>query len=224
MGVLYLLTGGIWGLGWIIDGIQLSGIVLQYNYKEVPSVSVLYAYLFMLPPFGILGFHHYYCRRTYWGILYSLTLGCFLLGWMVDFIRVPFLVSRTEGTEEEGPKKYHSDDAYILWLSFGLFGFHHFYLKRYRWGFVYALTLGLFGIGWIVDAYRIPYLVKQLNVQSEEEGDITNVVSTIHKRRGSFLSGARKEDNYTRFDDVMQNHRPEGSPKIFTVHQSNSSA
>lgn len=177
----------------------------------------------MLPPFGILGFHHYYCRRTYWGILYSLTLGCFLLGWIVDFIRVPFLVSRTEGTEEDGPKKYHSDDAYILWLSFGLLGFHHFYLKRYRWGFVYALTLGLFGIGWIVDAYRIPYLVKQLNVQSDEEEDITNVVSNFHKRRGSFLSGARKEDNYTRFDDVMQNHRPEGSPKIFTVHRSNSS-
>nr|XP_022309921.1 uncharacterized protein LOC111115461 [Crassostrea virginica] len=219
LGLLYLLTGGIWGLGWIVDGIHLSGIVQQYNNKEIPSLSIIYAYLFMLPPFGILGFHHYYCRRMYWGLLYSLTLGCFLLGWTVDFIRIPFLVSRTEEeTTDDGiRKKYYSDDAYVLWMSFGLLGFHHFYLKRYRWGIVYALTLGLFGVGWVVDAFRIPHLVRQLNLETEEEEDIAKVVSNFHKQGHSVISSMRKNDNYTRFDDVMQKHPTDGSPKIFTT-------
>ena len=173
----------------------------------------------MLPPFGILGFHHYYCRRMYWGLLYSLTLGCFLFGWTVDFIRIPFLVSRTEEeTTDDGiRKKYYSDDAYVLWMSFGLLGFHHFYLKRYRWGIVYALTLGLFGVGWVVDAFRIPHLVRQLNLETEEEEDIANVVSNFHKQGHSVISSMRKNDNYTRFDDVMQKHPTDGSPRIFTT-------
>jgi TM2 domain-containing membrane protein YozV len=217
---LYLLTGGMWGMGWLVDGIQLSGILQQYNNKEIPSFSLVHAYLFMLPPFGILGFHHYYCHRKWWGLLYSLTLGCFLMGWIVDFVRIPFLVSRSDAeiNDEDLKKKYYMDDAYVLWLSLGLFGFHQFYLKRYRWGVVYALTLGLFGFGWIVDAFKIPQLVRQLNIDREEEEDISNVVSNFHKRKESMTIRGRINESYSRFDDVMQKQNSE-SPTLFTVQR-----
>lgn len=94
-------------------------------------VLILYVYFFMFFLFGIFGFYYYYCRRIYWGIFYSLILGCFLFGWIVDFIRVLFFVFWIEGIDGDGLKKYYLDDVYILWFLFGLFGFYYFYLKWY---------------------------------------------------------------------------------------------
>ncbi|PVD23742.1 hypothetical protein C0Q70_17015 [Pomacea canaliculata] len=51
----------------------------------------------------------------------------------------------------------------LLWFPFGFLGFHLFYLRRPWEGIFYFLTGGGFGIGWLVDAVRIPYLVKQCN-------------------------------------------------------------
>lgn len=52
-----------------------------------------------------------------------------------------------------------SDRSYpltiILWFFFGLFGIHRFYLGYKGMGFLYLFTVGLFGIGWIVDGILI---------------------------------------------------------------------
>ena len=54
--------------------------------------------------------------------------------------------------------------AYVLWFFFGIFGVHHFYLKRDRHAFVWWATLGgVFGLGWIRDFWRIPDYVKEAN-------------------------------------------------------------
>lgn len=45
--------------------------------------------------------------------------------------------------------------GYILWL-FGFTGSHRFYFGRPISGTVYFLTLGLLGIGWIIDLFLIP--------------------------------------------------------------------
>lgn len=45
--------------------------------------------------------------------------------------------------------------ALLLCLIFGVFGFHHFYVRRYLKGFLYLITFGLFGIGWFVDLVLI---------------------------------------------------------------------
>lgn len=45
-------------------------------------------------------------------------------------------------------------------------GFHHFYLNRPGFGVLYFFTFGLFGIGWLVDLFRIPSLVKEANADS----------------------------------------------------------
>lgn len=45
--------------------------------------------------------------------------------------------------------------GYILWL-FGFLGAHRFYYGRPISGTVYFFTLGLLGIGWIVDLFLIP--------------------------------------------------------------------
>jgi TM2 domain-containing membrane protein YozV len=50
--------------------------------------------------------------------------------------------------------------AYVLWL-FGFMGAHRFYYGKTLSGTVYFLTLGLFGIGWLVDLFLIPSMNRE---------------------------------------------------------------
>ena len=49
--------------------------------------------------------------------------------------------------------------GYILWI-FGFLGAHRFYYGRQITGLIWLFTLGLFGIGWIVDLFLIPSMAK----------------------------------------------------------------
>lgn len=53
--------------------------------------------------------------------------------------------------------------AYVLWLFGGIFGVHHFYLRRDKHAFVWWSTLGGFGIGWLGEVLRIPRYVRDAN-------------------------------------------------------------
>ncbi len=53
--------------------------------------------------------------------------------------------------------------TYLLWLTLGLWGVHHIYLGRTSQAWLYATTLGVFGMGWIHDMWRIPQYVRQAN-------------------------------------------------------------
>lgn len=57
--------------------------------------------------------------------------------------------------------------AYFCWLFGGLFGLHHFYLRRYKQGFIWSITFGGFLIGWVRDVYRIPEYLKEVNEDPE---------------------------------------------------------
>lgn len=54
-------------------------------------------------------------------------------------------------------------DAYVLAFPLGFLGAHHFYLNRPGWGVVYLFTFGLFGLGWVIDWFRLPILVRETN-------------------------------------------------------------
>lgn len=53
--------------------------------------------------------------------------------------------------------------AYLWLLPLGFFGAHRFYLGSPATGVLYALTLGLFGIGVLVDLIVLPRQVRRLN-------------------------------------------------------------
>lgn len=46
--------------------------------------------------------------------------------------------------------------GYLLWFFLGIIGAHRFYYGKPISGIVWFFTLGLLGIGWIVDAFLIP--------------------------------------------------------------------
>ncbi len=72
----------------------------------------------------------------------------------------------TDGQAGEPPRyAYNVQPEYISdknkWVTFGLcffFGFwgvHYFYVRKIGMGILYLLTVGLFGIGWLIDLIRI---------------------------------------------------------------------
>jgi len=45
--------------------------------------------------------------------------------------------------------------AFFICFFFGIFGFHYFYVGRVGMGILYLITVGFFGIGWMIDLIRI---------------------------------------------------------------------
>lgn len=52
--------------------------------------------------------------------------------------------------------------GYITWI-FGFMGMHRFYFGKPLTGTLYFFTLGLLGIGWVVDLFLIPSMARQAN-------------------------------------------------------------
>lgn len=50
--------------------------------------------------------------------------------------------------------------GYLLWI-FGFTGAHRFYYGRRLTGVIWFFTLGLFGIGWLVDLFLIPSMDRE---------------------------------------------------------------
>ena len=54
--------------------------------------------------------------------------------------------------------------GYILWI-FGFTGAHRFYYGKPLLGTIYFFTLGLLGIGWLIDLFLIPSLDRQADLR-----------------------------------------------------------
>ncbi|MDM8522921.1 TM2 domain-containing protein [Desulfococcaceae bacterium HSG8] len=57
--------------------------------------------------------------------------------------------------------------GYILWI-FGFTGSHRFYYGKPISGTIYFFTLGLLGIGWIVDLFLIPSMDREADLRFRE--------------------------------------------------------
>ena len=178
LGLIYFFTVGGFGLGYLVDLIRLHFLVDEYNQKkgkllnrESHATLVWDSYALWL--LGFFGMNHFYLKRWNWGLFYFFTVGGFGLGWVLDLIRIPFLVSdyiekRDNPANALKPKRISTMDVYLLWFPpLGLLGFHRLYLGDTSQFVLYFFTLGLFGLGWLADFFRIPELVNRYNARNE---------------------------------------------------------
>ncbi len=85
-GTIYLLTFGIFFIGWIIDLFLIPSLNQQadFRYQEGP---VDYSIAWLLLTFtGILGLHRIYMGKWVSGLLYFITLGLLGVGYVYDFM------------------------------------------------------------------------------------------------------------------------------------------
>ena len=104
------------------------------------------------------------------------TLGLGGVGYLMDWFRLPMLHRRYKNhlkEKSEGVVRddqfYHLDDCYACGITLGVFGVHRFYLRDYGWGILFFLTLGFWGIGWLIDMIRMPTMVKKANARIWQE-------------------------------------------------------
>lgn len=67
--------------------------------------------------------------------------------------------------------------GYVLWL-FGFTGSHRFYYGKPITGTIWFFTLGLLGIGWLIDLFLIPSMDRQASVRFQA-GPVNYTVAWI---------------------------------------------
>lgn len=63
------------------------------------------------------------------------------------------------------PKRVGVAYAFMLFSLVGVCGIQHFYLGKIGRGILWLLTVGLFGIGTIVDIFTLPSQTKTINAR-----------------------------------------------------------
>ena len=84
-GLIYLLTGGLFGIGWFVDLFLMPSLDRQAD-RRYAMGKFDYTVAWVLQTFfGMFGLHRFYLGRWKSGLLWLCTGGLFGVGWLVDF-------------------------------------------------------------------------------------------------------------------------------------------
>jgi TM2 domain-containing membrane protein YozV len=84
-GLLYLFTGGLLGIGWLVDAFLIPSMSEEAD-RRYQAGPLDYTIAWVLHVFlGIFGAHHFYMEKWITGLIYLFTGGIFGLGWLYDW-------------------------------------------------------------------------------------------------------------------------------------------
>lgn len=83
-GTLYFFTFGLLGIGWLVDAFLIPSMDRAADRKFVPGPKSYTVAWGLLTFFGVLGVHRFYLGKWFSGLIYLLTGGVFLVGYVYD--------------------------------------------------------------------------------------------------------------------------------------------
>ncbi|HDZ90563.1 MAG: TM2 domain-containing protein [Deltaproteobacteria bacterium] len=111
--------------------------------------------------FGFTGSHRFYFGKPISGTVYFFTLGLLGIGWIVDLFLIPSLYRQAELRFRSGTIDYTA--AWILLTFLGFFGIHRMYMGKWITGFIFLLTGGVFGLGYLYDFWTLNDQITVIN-------------------------------------------------------------
>jgi len=92
-GIIWFFTGGLLGIGWVIDLFLIPAMDRQADVRYQPG-RYDYSVAWLLQTFlGIFGLHRFYIGKIGTGLLWLLTGGLVGIGWLYDFCTLNSQVS-----------------------------------------------------------------------------------------------------------------------------------
>lgn len=84
-GTLWFFTGGLLGIGWLIDVLLIPAMARGAERRFVTG-DLSYPIAWLLLTFGgVFGLHRFYMGKWLSGLVWLLTGGLFLIGWLYDY-------------------------------------------------------------------------------------------------------------------------------------------
>jgi len=84
-GLLWFMTFGLLGIGWLIDVFLIPGMDRQAESRYAAGRKDYSAAWLLLTFGGVLGLHRFYMGKVLTGVLWLVTGGLFGIGWAYDF-------------------------------------------------------------------------------------------------------------------------------------------
>lgn len=93
-GAIWFFTFGLLGIGWLIDLFLIPGMDRQADARFKAGRYDYSVAWILLTFFGVFGVHRFYMGKIGTGLIWLLTGGLFLVGWLYDFCTLNRQVDR----------------------------------------------------------------------------------------------------------------------------------
>lgn len=98
-GILWFFTGGLLLIGWIVDLFLLTSMADEANRRRYPQGRIDYSVAWLLHVYlGVFGLHRFYMGKIITGVIYLLTGGLFLIGYIYDTLTLNDQIAELNGS------------------------------------------------------------------------------------------------------------------------------